>query len=100
MVGAVKAECFDCKRPYGDEHGFPDLVIPNHVWRRISPTGDSGGLLCPSCICGRLYIEGISGVEGAFMSGSIESVSRPAMQALRMAENLQERLDQRDDIGD
>lgn len=89
----MRAACFDCDRQYGDEHGFPDLVIPNDIWRRISPSGDEGGLLCPSCICKRLHHAKITGVEGAFMSGSIDSVSRATMRALRMAENLQERLD-------
>ena len=85
--------CDDCGRPYGDEHGFPDFVIPNYIWRRISPSCDEGGLLCPSCICKRLHDAGITNVEAAFMSGPIQSVTRSTMNALRMAENLQERLD-------
>lgn len=63
-------ECYDCGRPYGDEHGFPDLVIPDDAWTRISPTGDQGGLLCPSCICERLHVEGMH-VKGRFMSGPL-----------------------------
>ena len=86
------AACYDCGRQYGHEHGFPDLVIPNYIWKRISPSGNEGGLLCPSCICKRLHEAGIYSVEGAFMSGPIESVSRPTMYALRRAENLEERL--------
>lgn len=82
-------ECFDCERPY-DNPGFPDLVIPNEVWRQISPTGDDGGLLCPSCICARLERAGIR-CEGAFMSGPIETVSRPLMGVLRRLENLCEK---------
>lgn len=80
--------CFDCGRPYSDG-GFPDLVIPNDAWRRISPTGNDGGLLCPSCICARLEKAGIR-CEGAFMSGPIESVSRPLMHTIRWVENLRE----------
>lgn len=80
--------CEDCNRPYGDEHGFPDLIIPYDAWKRISPTGDDGGLLCPSCICKRLHDAGIR-CEGAFMSGPIESVSRPVMNALRRVENIE-----------
>jgi hypothetical protein len=80
--------CEDCKRPYGDEHGFPDLIIPYDAWKCISPTGDDGGLLCPSCICKRLHAKGIR-CEGAFMSGPIESVSRPTMYALRRVENIE-----------
>jgi len=84
-------ECHDCNRPY-DDGGFQDLIIPNDAWRRISPTGDNGGLLCPSCICKRLSDAGIS-CEGAFMSGPIISVSQATMYALRVAENNKERLD-------
>lgn len=64
--------CYDCHRPYGDEHGFPDLIVPDDVWLMISPTGDFGGVLCPSCICKRLYDAGFRhGVEGRFMSGPL-----------------------------
>lgn len=82
--------CDDCGRQYGDEHGFPDLIIPNDVWRRISPTGNDGGLLCPSCICARLSKAGIRNVYGAFMSGPIQSVSEPVMHTFRWMENLRE----------
>lgn len=63
------AACHDCARPYGDEHGFPDLLVPDPVWALISPTGDGGGLLCPSCICARAHAAGLSRVESAFRSG-------------------------------
>lgn len=88
-------ECFDCRRPYGDEHGFPDLIIPFDAWRQISPTGDDGGLLCPSCICARLYKAGIR-CEGSFMSGPIEPVSRATMNALRRVENIELAISGRD----
>ncbi|KKL56668.1 hypothetical protein LCGC14_2243070 [marine sediment metagenome] len=80
------AQCHDCHRPYNDP-GFQDLVIPNDIWRQISPTKDEGGLLCPSCLCARLETAGIR-CEGAFMTGPIETVSRPLMSALRQIENL------------
>lgn len=82
------AECFDCKRLYGDEYGFPDLIIPYWAWKKISPTGDDGGLLCPSCICKRLHDAKIK-CEGAFMSGSIISVSEPTMNTMRRIENIE-----------
>lgn len=88
----ISANCNDCSRPYGDEYGFPDLIIPNYIWKQISPSQDENGLLCPSCICKRLHAAKIINVEAAFMSGPIQSVTRPTMQALRMAENLQERI--------
>lgn len=60
--------CFDCGRRYGDEYGFPDLMIPDDVWAKISPRGDEGGLLCPSCICRRAHAFGITCVA-RFLSG-------------------------------
>lgn len=82
------AVCADCARPYGDEHGFPDLIIPFWAWEKISPTGDDGGLLCPGCICKRLHEHGIR-CEGAFMSGPIISVSNPTMSVMRRVENIE-----------
>lgn len=84
--------CEDCERTYGSANGFPDLIIPNDAWRRISTNGDTSGLLCPSCICKRLHDAGIK-CEGAFMSGPIETVSRSTMYALRRVENLEEWLE-------
>lgn len=60
--------CHDCRRPYGDEHGFPDLVLPNDVWAKISPSGDENGLLCPSCIVRRCVAAGIT-CEARWRSG-------------------------------
>lgn len=84
----MTAKCHDCDRPYSDP-GFQDLIILNHHWRKISPTGDEGGSLCPSCMCGRLEKAGIK-CAGSFMSGPIESVSSHLMQVLREMENIQE----------
>lgn len=63
------ARCHDCGREYAHEHGFPDLVVPNEVWKIISPTGDDGGLLCPSCMCKRAHDAGLSEVRAVFRSG-------------------------------
>lgn len=70
------AMCYDCGRLYGEEHGFPDFVIPNEVWNQISPTGDEGGLLCPSCIVRRLVAFGLTDVPGRFTSGPTLSKSQ------------------------
>ena len=91
--------CADCGRPYGSENGFPDLVIENKAWRKISPTGDGGGLLCPSCICKRLAERGI-GTTGAFMSGPVKTVSPELMATIRWVENLREREERREGGGD
>ncbi len=62
------AHCYDCDRPYGDP-GFPDMLVPDDVWRQISPDGEGNGLLCPSCICGRVHTLGIEEVPHSFTSG-------------------------------
>lgn len=57
---APYTSCYDCGRQYGNEYGFCDLIVPNEIWLQISPTGNEGGLLCPSCIvrrCTQLDIE-------------------------------------------
>lgn len=82
------SSCEDCDRPYGEEHGFPDLIIPFDAWKRISPSGDEAGLLCPSCICQRLYKAGIK-CSGAFVPGPIQSVDYYTMQILRRIENIE-----------
>lgn len=89
--------CHDCNRPYGDEHGFPDLIIPYDTWRQISPSSDDGGLLCPSCICKRLHDKGLT-CAGAFMSGPIRSVDYDLMSALRRVENIELALQGRRNI--
>ena len=82
----AKVACEDCGRPYGDEHGFPDLIISRSAWIKISTSHDDGGLLCPSCICKRLYDAGIRDVPAAFMSGPIRSATRTEMEALSLIE--------------
>ena len=69
MTQFASARCANCGRRYGDEFGFPDLVVPAEVWRKISPRGDEGGLLCPSCMCERAYAVGIENVSAFFASG-------------------------------
>lgn len=84
----METGCEDCQRPYGHEHGFPDLIIPFWAWKRISTHGNDAGLLCPSCICKRLHEKGIT-CEGAFTSGPITSISYHAMQLHRRIENIE-----------
>lgn len=80
------SDCEDCKRQYGSG-GFPDLIIPFWAWREISTNKDDSGLLCPSCICQRLYEKGIK-CQGSFMSGPIESVPSSVMYSIRAIENI------------
>ena len=74
----ARACCMDCGLKYGDEHGFPDLVVPDDVWKIISPGGHEGGLLCPSCLCRRAHNAGVT-CEARFTSGPF-AVSTPAPQ--------------------
>lgn len=69
--------CEDCGRPYGAEHGFPDLVVPRDVWKRIAPR-DGNGLLCPSCMCQRAHAAGLSGVRAEFASGPFARPTTPS----------------------
>lgn len=64
-----RGRCWDCGRSYGNEHGFPDLIVSDDVWAKISPTGHEGGLLCPSCICRRAFEAGVEDAEAHFTSG-------------------------------
>ena len=72
-IGETMGKCFDCGRSYGDEHGFPDLIIEDRAWKAISPSTDDpeAGLLCPSCICKRLHDAGLETV-GLFTSGPLK----------------------------
>ena len=65
--------CAGCGRPYSDD-GFMDFIVPNGVWAKISPTGDSGGLLCPGCIISCVIQADISRVnDGSDFVGTFES---------------------------
>jgi hypothetical protein len=85
-IGNLK--CYDCGRLYGEEHGFPDFIVPNSVWRKISPTGTDAGLLCPSCICKRVYDAGISSCPGEFKSGPF--VNRELIDIVILQERIEE----------
>lgn len=84
--------CFDCGRQYGDEHGFPDLVVAHEVWNTaISPTGYEGGLLCPSCMCKRAYEAGLTGVPARFTSGPF--VVEPSVEVAALLAMKQQAID-------
>lgn len=80
------ARCYDCHLEYTDP-GFQDFLVSNDIWRRISPTGDDGGLLCSACMMRALVKAGVT-TEGAFFSGPIISVTKPTMMAILQIENL------------
>lgn len=87
------ANCEDCNRSYTDG-GFAELIIPYWAWKQISTHGDETGLLCPSCLCARLTVKGIT-CPGAFMGGPVRSVSADTMEALRGIENIELALEGR-----
>ena len=83
-VPDTEPHCFDCGRKYIDG-GFQDLILPNDVWRQISPTNDEGGLLCPSCICKRASDAGIK-TTAIFKSGPFAAQDTTAIvEAVRNA---------------
>ena len=71
----VRTECYDCGLNYSDE-GFQDLVVPNDIWAEISPSGDEGGLLCPTCLIRALAKAGIQ-TKGVFTSGPLCEQEQP-----------------------
>lgn len=41
--------CYDCGLLYSS-NTWADVIVPNSIWKLISPTGHDGGLLCFNCI--------------------------------------------------
>lgn len=63
-----KPACEDCGLFYGDEHGFPDLLVSNETWEKLMPGRQGSGLLCPNCMCKRGHALGIW-ASAIFVSG-------------------------------
>lgn len=60
--------CQDC----GLEYGCPEwleAVVPNDIWAKISPTGDSDGLLCITCMAMRCAALGMEDVPMMLAAG-------------------------------
>ena len=55
------ASCHRCGLEYNSDWWI-EVIIPDLVWREISPTGDEGGLLCISCISKELIDHGFERV--------------------------------------
>lgn len=85
--------CGDCGRLYGDEHGFPDLVLPNADFAKITDNGDENGLLCPSCLCARAHRAGLSNVPAVFRSGPFAALSPSPEWVMVPREKLQRMVD-------
>lgn len=90
--------CADCGRPYGDEHGFPRLYIPDNAWKQIAPNPDGTGKLCPSCMAGRCVRAGIETaalwVSGPFVkpwgSGSVVVEGRERWYRVERLDGVEE----------
>lgn len=72
-------ECYDCGLDY-DDPGFADLVVPHNIWNVISPTGDEGGLLCPTCIVRAAVRVGLNNIQAIFRSGPFFTEKSDARQ--------------------
>ena len=57
------AECADCGMPYTSPRWI-EAIIPDHVWNLIRPDGcgEGAGLLCISCMSGRLTAASLTDV--------------------------------------
>jgi len=54
--------CHDCGLSYNKKSGWCDIVLPNNIWKKISPDKNGNGLLCFTCIakrCNRMKINNI-----------------------------------------
>jgi len=70
--------CYDCGMKYGDFH---DMVVPDDVWEKISPTHWQGaGLLCPTCMANRLDFIGEWYEKGFFLLKEKPTVFSPSSQ--------------------
>ena len=74
--GPSLGACLDCSRKYGEEHGFPDLIVSNATWKKVCPEHAPGGLLCPSCLIRRLVRLGLTNVRAKFTSGPLNIVDQ------------------------
>lgn len=62
--------CYDCGLDYDQ---FPaDFVIQDELWKKISPSKNECGILCPNCMCKRLVELGMSAVWVVVNTGEIE----------------------------
>ncbi len=64
----ARPACYDCGLVYGSQP-WADIIVPDVVWRRISPTRDDGSLLCFNCINCRLAALGLRNVPFQITSG-------------------------------
>jgi len=54
----VKYQCQDCGLPYGGD-GWIEAIIPDNIWKIISPTKNLSGILCITCISRRIRKAGL-----------------------------------------
>lgn len=88
------ASCYDCGLEYGGS-AWSDVVVLPDIWRKISPTGDEGGLLCFNCMCDRLSHLGLGGVAMQITSGPFSANTTNDKEQV-MAEQSSSRPDMQD----
>lgn len=62
--------CYDCGLPYSSP-AWIEIVVPDEVWKFVSPTGDEGGLLCANCLAQRCVNAGLDNVPAAITAGPL-----------------------------
>lgn len=97
--------CYQCELPYSGEH-WVEAVVADDVWQRISPSGNSGGILCVNCMAGRLHHLGLAEVEVKLTAGpfrdshsQLERVTE-ALERLRVLGLEQPTTEERDTYSD
>lgn len=60
--------CYDCLLPYGSS-SWADVLVPDEIWKQITPATGSGGLLCFNCMVRRLTALGLRNVPYSIVSG-------------------------------
>lgn len=70
----MSARCHGCGLDYTSP-AWADVVIPDEIWRRISPDGEGNGVLCFNCMNRRLVRKGLDNVPCSIKSGPMENVT-------------------------
>lgn len=66
----VAIGCYDCGLPYGSD-GWIEAIIPDDIWKQISPDGTGRGLLCINCIARLCAEQGFEDVDTQIVTGPL-----------------------------
>lgn len=75
--------CHDCGRKYSDDR-WVEAVVSDADWTAISPTGNTGGILCIGCMADRFVAKGMKDVPMIITSGPFrhDNKGKPDSRAL------------------